>query len=131
MKLVLYDCVEVSMAANPAGKRLHKCSEIPPLPRIPPFPGSERSVPRRAPLHALRSPLAELGIGGNYFAGDTETGVWGGRDTVLVPRAVMWRTVDPMPTGAYWDRHFFKDPFGHRHHDHRHHHRGALYNKDI
>ena len=34
--------------------------------------------------------------------------MWGGRDTVVVPRGVEWRNVEPVPTWPYWNRHISK-----------------------
>ena len=51
-----------------------------------PFPGSERPVPGRAPLHAPRSPSrASAAI---LSPATPRADVWGGRGTVVVPRGV-------------------------------------------
>ena len=72
------------MAANPGGKRLRKCWEIPPFPRIRPLPGERATRPRVGT--SPRPPLSESGIGGISFAGDTEgpcvRRAWHGRGAV-------------------------------------------------
>ena len=73
-------------------------------------------------------PLAESVIGGIFSPGTPKADVWGERGTVVVPRGVRWRTVEPVPTGAYWNPPILKGPFGHHHHHHHHH---VHYNNDI
>ena len=91
-----------------------------------PFPESDRPVPGKAPLHAPRSPSRTSAA--ILSPGTPRADVWGGRGTVVVLRGAGWRTVEPMPSGACWNRHIFKDQFGH--HSHYHHYGAALYNKD-
>ena len=119
-------CLEVSVGATPGGKGLRRCCEPLRLRGSAPFPGRERSIPGRAPLHAPRS--ASRASAAILSRGTPRADVWGGLGTVVVPRGVGWRTVEPMPSGAYWNRPIFKDLFGH--HPHYHHYGAALCNKD-
>ena len=118
-----YEHVEGSVAANPGEKRLRKCWEIPPCPRIRPLPGERATRPRVGA--SPRPPLSESGIDGISFAGDTEGRCLG---RTCHGRGAEWgrvahRRAGAVPSGAYWNRHIFKDPFGHHYrHHHLHHH---------
>ena len=96
------------MEETPGGKGLRDAVN-PPFATIRPVPGEEAIRPQEdAPP---RPPLAVSGISGNSFAGDAkglrvgrawhDRGTDGGR---VAP-------VEPVPTGAYWNRPIFKDPF--------------------
>ena len=130
LNLVLKCCLEVSIGAILGGKCLRICCESLRWRGSAPFPGRERSVPGRARLHAPRSPSrASAAI---LSPGTPRADVWGGRGTVVVQRGVGWRSGIASVYWVYYNRHVFKDPFGHDHHHHHHHHyyRGALYNKE-
>ena len=91
------------------------------------FPESERPVHGRAPLHAPRLPSrASAAI---ISPATPRADVWCRRGTVVVPRGVGWRAVEPVPSGACWNRQIFKARFGrHLHHDHCY--RAALIHSD-
>ena len=91
-----------------------------------PFPGKQQSVSERAFLHAPRS--SSRALAAVLSPGTPSVDVWGGRGTVMVPRGVRWRKVEPMPSGAYWNQQFFKDTCGHHHHYHRY--GAALHNRN-
>ena len=129
LNLVWKCCLEVSVGATPGGKGLRiYCEPLRSRGSSASFPGRERAVPGRAPLHAPRSPSrASAAI---LSPGTARADVWGGRGTVVVPRGVRWRSGLAAVFWVFYNRYIFKDPFGHHDHHHHHHYRGALYNKD-
>ena len=95
------DAVNPSVCADPPRSR---------------FPGRERSVPGRVPLHGPRSPSeASAAV---LSPGTLRVDVWGGHGTVVVPRGVGWRSGLADVLGVSYNRHIFKDP----HLDIIHHH---------
>ena len=88
-------------------------------------PGSEGSVPARAPLHA---PARRVGHRRQFLRrGFRELICGGGRGEVVVPRGVEWRSAMAAVFFMCGINNFFKDPFGH----HYYHHRGAVYDNDF
>ena len=81
--------------------------------------------------------------GGPFHAPRSPNRSWAPVLSPECPRAAVWwgHSANPRPSEAEWstgfaaifwvcyNRHVFKDPFGH-HHCHHHHYRQALYNKD-
>ena len=53
--------------------------------------------------------------------------VWAGLGAVALSRGIGWRSAVAAVLGVYYNRHDFKDPFGH-HVAYHYHYRGALYN---
>ena len=91
----MYAYVDVIVAANPGGKRLRRYWESL-LPADRPLSG----VPiRPRGGESPNLPLVESGTGGNSVARDTRADVWGGHGTVVVPRRVGCRTVEPVQSG--------------------------------
>ena len=101
-------CLEVSVGATPGGKGLRRCCEPLRLRGSAPFPGRERSIPGRAPLHAPRS--ASRASAAILSRGTPRADVWGGLGTVVVPRGVRRRSGLAAIFGVCYNRHIFKDP---------------------
>ena len=80
-------CLEVS-GRDTAWERPPRCCEPLRLRRSASFSGRKRSVPRRTPLHALRSPCRESAA--IHSPGTPRAYVSGGRGTIVVLMGVGW-----------------------------------------
>ena len=92
-------CLEVSVGATP---RVGKASEDAVNPSVradPPLPGEGVICPREGV--SPRAPPPSWASAEILSPGTPRADVWGGRGTVVLPRGVGGRTVEPVPTGAY------------------------------